>query len=53
MIKKDLNLDILLDEQADNHFSANEETPLRNDAFDLSDAEKIARIKKDVHSIIL
>ena len=31
------------------HHSANQETPLRKDAFVLSDAEKITRIEKDVY----
>ncbi len=51
-MKQDLNLEALLREEENDHFSANERTPLRPDAFELSDAEKIERIKKDVHSIL-
>ncbi|PRX14566.1 GTP cyclohydrolase I [Nonlabens ulvanivorans] len=34
------------------HLSSNEQTPLRPDAFEKSDAEKIELIKKDVHNIL-
>ena len=37
---------------ADDHFSATVETPIREDAFDLSDEEKMARIEKDVANIL-
>ncbi|QIE59150.1 GTP cyclohydrolase I FolE [Rasiella rasia] len=40
------------DASADDHLSAAPHTPLRNDAFELSDIEKIARIKKDVQNIM-
>src|SRR5690606_33690756 len=43
----------LIDEVGDNHFSGNSETPLRKDAFDLSDDEKIQRIKENVEDILL
>ncbi len=36
----------------DNHIGTSSDTPLRTDAFDLTDAEKIERIKKDVHHIM-
>jgi GTP cyclohydrolase I len=36
----------------DDHIGASLETPLREDAFELSDIEKIARIQKDVRSIM-
>ena len=36
----------------DDHLSASLETPLRTDAFDLSDEEKISRIEKDVENIL-
>lgn len=36
----------------DDHIGSSAVTPLRDDAFDLSDIEKIARIKKDVLSIL-
>jgi GTP cyclohydrolase I len=35
-----------------NHVGTSTETPMRKDAFDLSDIEKIALIKKDVHNIM-
>ena len=37
----------------DDHFSGSEETPLRKDAFVLSDAEKIERITQSVREIML
>lgn len=40
------------DYDADDHFSATVETPIRDDAFDLSDEEKMARIEKDVANIL-
>ena len=40
------------DLDADDHFSATVETPIREDAFDLSDEEKMARIEKDVANIL-
>jgi len=36
----------------DDHIGGSEETPMRVDAFDLSDIEKIALIQKDVRSIM-
>lgn len=47
-----INRDELNDEIGNNHIATNEETPLRTDAFDLSDEEKIERIKKDVENIL-
>jgi len=40
------------DELGENHISTNAETPMRKDAFDLSDAEKINRIEKNVKEIM-
>lgn len=40
------------DFDADDHFSATVETPIREDAFDLSDKEKMVRIEKDVANIL-
>jgi len=37
-------IDILIDEYGDEHVSTSAETPLRSDAFQLSDAEKIEKI---------
>lgn len=44
--------DLLNDIEDHDHLSSNEQTPLRTDAFDLADDEKIAIIKKDVHHIM-
>lgn len=41
-----------IDDFGDNHIPGSTETPLRPDAFDLSDIEKIERIKKDVEHIM-
>ena len=41
------------DEIGDDHISAAEDTPLRKDAFELSDEEKIDRIRKNVNEIML
>ncbi len=41
-----------IDELGDAHASSNAVTPLRDDAFDLSDIEKIASIKEDVKRIL-
>ena len=40
------------DELGNNHIATNEETPMRKDAFDLSDDEKIEIIKKNVENIL-
>lgn len=37
----------------DNHIATNAETPLRKDAFTISDEEKIESIKKDIEHILL
>ncbi|PAM95539.1 GTP cyclohydrolase I FolE [Flavobacterium sp. IR1] len=47
-----INNEDFLDEIGDNHFSSNAKNPVREDAFDLSDDEKIEKIKKDVESIL-
>jgi len=41
------------DEIGDDHIATSATTPLRDDAFDISDDDKIALIKKDVESILL
>jgi len=41
-----------LDHRDDDHFSANMNTPLRENAFDISDNEKIKLIEKDVTNIL-
>lgn len=44
--------DLLHEDIGDNHIASSEFTPLRKDAFDLADDEKIALIRKDVESIL-
>lgn len=46
------NNEDFLDEIGDSHYSSNAKNPLRQDAFDLSDDEKIEKIKKDVENIL-
>lgn len=41
-----------IEEMGDAHAGSNADTPLREDAFDLSNEEKIERIKKDVRNIM-
>jgi GTP cyclohydrolase I len=47
-----INNDDFADEIGNNHIATNEETPLRADAFDQSDEEKIESIKADVEKIL-
>ena len=42
-----------LDEMGDNHIPSKAINPIRKDAFDLTDEQKIEAIKKDVESILL
>lgn len=44
--------DDIKDEIGENHIATNAETPLRENAFELSDEQKIASIKKDVENIL-
>ncbi|MFP5439139.1 MAG: GTP cyclohydrolase I FolE [Bacteroidia bacterium] len=46
------HIDEMHDELGDNHVAASAETPVRDDAFVLTDDEKIALIKKDVENIL-
>ncbi|WP_282179294.1 GTP cyclohydrolase I FolE [Maribacter stanieri] len=41
------------EEIGNDHISTSEDTPLRSDAFDLDDAEKIERIRENVREIML
>ena len=41
------------DEIGNNHIATNTQNPIRTDAFEISDEEKILRIKKDVENILL
>jgi len=43
---------LIHDEIGDNHIATNEHTPIRKDAFDLSDDQKISLIEKDVEHIL-
>lgn len=42
----------LYEEQGENHFSSNTETPMLPNAFELSDEEKIAKIENDMANIM-
>lgn len=52
-MKTDPALETSQDTFSDDHFSGKEETPLREDAFLLSDEEKIDRIRQNVRDIML
>jgi len=52
LIKKMTNNEDFTDEIGNNHIASSEQTPLRKDAFDKTDEEKIELIKKDVESIL-
>jgi len=51
-MKLEKDLEAKIEDIGDNHVMTSSDTPLRKDAFDLSDEEKIARIKKDVSNIM-
>jgi GTP cyclohydrolase I len=48
-----INKEELLDEMGDNHIASSANNPVRKDAFDITDDEKIEKIKKDVENILL
>ncbi|HQZ23963.1 MAG TPA: GTP cyclohydrolase I FolE [Flavobacterium sp.] len=48
-----INYEEFQDEIGNNHISTSAKNPVRDDAFDISDEEKIERIKKDVSNILL
>ena len=52
-MKIDNALEKHFEELGDDHVSAAEDTPLRKDAFVLSDEEKIERIRGSVNEIML
>jgi GTP cyclohydrolase I len=52
-MKIDSTLKEHFEETGDDHVSSSQDTPLRKDAFLLSDAEKIERIKENVREIML
>lgn len=47
-----INTDTFSDELGDNHIGTSAENPIRKDAFDLTDDQKIELIKKDVANIL-
>lgn len=48
-----INNEEFQDEIGNNHISTSAKNPIRDDAFEISDEEKIEKIKKDVESILL
>ena len=42
-----------IDEIGENHIGTSAKTPLRDDAFDISDEEKIERIQESVKDILI
>ena len=48
-----INNEEFQDEIGNNHISSSAKNPVREDAFDISDDEKINSIKKDVENILL
>ena len=52
-MKIDDTLDEQFEDMGKDHVSSSEDTPLRKDAFILTDEEKIGRIKKNVREILL
>jgi GTP cyclohydrolase I len=48
----DQNKEDLIEELGDNHIATSYENPIREDAFDMSDDEKIEKIKDHVHQIM-
>ncbi len=48
-----INNEEFQDEIGNNHISSSAKNPVRDDAFDISDDEKIERIKKDVENILI
>lgn len=49
---KNKNAECSVDEIGENHFSTTAKTPLRDDAFKISDDEKIKSIEKNVYEIL-
>ena len=47
-----MNKELLHDELGDNHVATSAQNPFREDAFNISDQEKIESIKKDVTNIL-
>lgn len=57
LIRREMKLEQTLEEQyeerGNDHVGSSQDTPMRADAFELSDDEKIARIQENVHEIML
>lgn len=51
-MKIDSTLEEQFEQMGDNHIATSEDTPLRKDAFELSDEEKINKIKANVSEIL-
>ncbi len=51
-MKIDSAIEEQFEQMGDNHISTSEDTPLRENAFDLSDNEKITKIKENVTQIL-
>ena len=51
-MKYDKFLEEEFDLMGDDHFASSPETPLRDDAFEISDEEKISIIEKNVYNIL-
>jgi len=51
-MKIDSTLEEQFEQMGDDHIATSEDTPLRNDAFELSDEEKIEKIKSNVSDIL-
>ncbi len=49
---KNIKFNEMIDEIGDNHLSSSAKTPLRDDAFELSNAEKIKSIQEDFANIL-
>jgi len=49
---KNVKINEMIEEIGDNHVSTSAQTPLRKDAFDVSDADKIKAIQNDVAHIL-
>ena len=48
-----INNEDFLDEIGDNHIGSSAQNPIREDAFAITDDEKIEKIKKDVENILI
>lgn len=51
-MKIEKDMENYIDDMGNDHVGSSAETPLRNDAFDISDDDKIARIEANVYDIL-